>query len=98
LIAVNGWGHAAATLRGRRYVPGSVSGLLLSQPVAALTYLAFARAGLLPAPVLAASVFLGAAYHLVPLGYLGIRRLARRQRPVCDRPDSVRSVHQPCGL
>lgn len=78
LIAVNGWGHVAGTVRGRRYVPGTVSGLLLAQPVAVLTYLAFSRAGLLSATVVTASLLLGAAYHLVPLGYFGTRWLARR--------------------
>jgi Protein of unknown function with HXXEE motif len=81
LIAVNGWGHAAGTLRGRRYIPGALSGLLLSQPVAVLAYLEFGRAGLLSAIVVMASLFLGVAYHVVPLGYFGIRWLARRRRP-----------------
>lgn len=89
LIAVNGWGHVAGTVRGRRYVPGTVSGLLLAQPVAVLTYLAFSRAGLLSITVLTASLALGVAYHLVPLGYFGIRWLAHRLRhasPAGSRP------------
>ncbi len=76
LVAVNGWSHVAGTIRGRRYVPGAVTGLFVYQPVAAFAYLQFARAGRLTAPVLAGSLLLGAAYHLVPLGYFAARRLA----------------------
>jgi hypothetical protein len=80
LGAANGWGHIAGTLRGRRYVPGAVTGLLLYQPVAALAYLEFGRAGLLSPTVLVASLLLGAGYHAVPLAYLAARWLARRVR------------------
>jgi hypothetical protein len=60
-------------------VPGAVTGLLVYQPVAALAYLEFARAGRLSPIVLAAgSLLLGAAYHAVPLGDFGTRWLARR--------------------
>jgi hypothetical protein len=76
LCAVNGWSHVAGAIRGRRYVPGMVTGLLVYQPVAAFAYLQFARAGQLTAAVLAGSLLLGAAYHLVPLGYFVTRRLA----------------------
>jgi hypothetical protein len=79
LCAVNGWSHVAGAVRGRRYVPGMVTGLLVYQPVAAFTYLQFARAGQLTGAVLAGSLLLGAAYHLVPLGYLVTRRRALRR-------------------
>lgn len=77
LGAVNGWGHVAGTIRGRRYVPGAVTGLLVYQPVAVFAYLQFERGGLLTVPVLFGSLLLGAAYHLVPLGYFATRRLIR---------------------
>lgn len=77
LVAVNGWAHVAGTVRGKRYAPGTVTGLLLYQPLAVLAYLEYARGGLLTAQVLAVSLALGAAYHLVPLGYFGTRWLAR---------------------
>ena len=57
-----------------------MTGLLVYQPVAALAYLEFARAGRLSPIVLAGSLLLGAAYHAVPLGYFGTRWLARRAR------------------
>jgi uncharacterized protein with HXXEE motif len=77
LVAVNGWMHVAGTVRGGRYVPGAVTGLCLYQPVAVLAYLQYGRGGLLTAEVLAVSLVLGVAYHLVPLGYFGTRWLAR---------------------
>lgn len=70
-------GHMSlARYRGRRYVPGVVTGLLVYQPVAAFAYVQFARAGQLTGAIVAGSLLLGAAYHLVPLGYLVTRRLA----------------------
>lgn len=78
LIAVNGWVHVAGTLRERRYLPGVMTGLLVNQPVAALAYLEFAHAGLLTGGVLAASLLLGAGYHLVPGGYFGFRWLVQK--------------------
>jgi Protein of unknown function with HXXEE motif len=80
LGAVNSWSHVAGTVRGRRYVPGVVTGLFVYQPVAAFTYLQFATAGHLTGTVLAGSLLLGAAYHLVPLG------LVRLSVPTPDPP------------
>jgi hypothetical protein len=68
-----------------------VTGLLVYQPVAAITYLQFARAGQLTGAVLAGSLLLGAEYHLVPLGYLVPRRLALRRH--VPRPLRSRSYH-----
>jgi len=73
LIAANGWVPVAGMVRERRYLPGVVTGLLVSQPVAALAYLEYSRAGLVTGGVLAASLILGAGYHLVPAGYFGFR-------------------------
>jgi hypothetical protein len=56
-----------------------VTGLLVYQPVAAFTYLQFARAGQLTGAVLAGSLLFGAVYHLVPFGYLVTRRRALRR-------------------
>jgi hypothetical protein len=75
LVAVNGWSHIAGSIRGRGYVPGTVTGLFVYQPVAAFAYLQFAHAGQLAGPIFAGSLLLGAAYHLVPLGYFAARRL-----------------------
>jgi Protein of unknown function with HXXEE motif len=76
LIAVNGWSHIAGSIRARGYVPGTVTGLFVYQPAAAFAYVQFARAGGLTGSILVGSLLLGAAYHLVPLGYFATRRLA----------------------
>jgi hypothetical protein len=78
LVAVNGWSHIAGSIRLRGHIPGVVIGLFVYQPAAAFAYFQFARAHRLTSPVLMGSVLLGAAYHLVPLGYFATRRLGVR--------------------
>jgi hypothetical protein len=78
LVAVNGWSHIAGSIRMRGYVPGVVTGLFVYQPAAAFAYLQFAHADRLTEPVLIGSLLLGAAYHLVPLGYFVARRIEVR--------------------
>jgi hypothetical protein len=84
LIAVNGCAHVVGTLHGRRYVPGAVTGLLISQPAAVLAYLEFAHAGLLSPSVVLVSLALGAGYHLIPPGYFGTLWMLRRDRRDTD--------------
>ena len=72
LALVNGLVHVGASVRARRYVPGLVSGALAYLPLGLAAYASFARAGLLSARTLLASVLLGLAWQLVPLGWLGL--------------------------
>jgi hypothetical protein len=65
LIAVNGLIHIRNSVRERRYTPGVVTAIFLYQPVAAVTYLIYAMAGLLSLPIFLGSILLGVMWMLV---------------------------------
>ena len=65
LIAINGFIHIRNSVRERRYTPGLVTAIFLYQPVAVMTYLVYAMAGLLPLPTFLGSLLLGVMWMLV---------------------------------
>lgn len=65
LIAINGLIHIRNSVRERRYTPGVVTAIFLYQPVAVVTYLVYAMAGLLPLPTFLGSLLLGMMWMVV---------------------------------
>jgi hypothetical protein len=78
LLVFNGLTHLAGSLRARRYAPGMISSLLLYLPLGITAYVFFLRSGQLSVPQELLSVLLGIAYQIVPIGYLGLATLTRR--------------------
>jgi hypothetical protein len=78
LLVFNGLTHLGGSLRARRYAPGLISGLLLYLPLGITAYVLFLRSGQLSLSQASLSVALGIAYQFVPVGYLGLAALTRR--------------------
>jgi hypothetical protein len=64
LIATNGLIHIRNSVRERSYTPGAITAIFLYQPVATVTYLIYAMAGLLPLPTFLGSLLLGVMWML----------------------------------
>ena len=78
LLVFNGLTHLGGSLRTHRYAPGVISGLLLYLPLGITAYVLFLRSGQLSLPQALLSVALGMAYQIMPVGYLGLAALVRR--------------------
>jgi hypothetical protein len=78
LLVFNGLTHLGGSLRARKYAPGMISGLLLYLPLGLTAYVLFLRSGQLSVPQALHSVALGFAYQIIPVGYLGLATLTRR--------------------
>jgi hypothetical protein len=78
LLVFNGLTHLGGSLRARKYAPGMISGLLLYLPLGLTAYVLFLRSGQLSVPQALLSVALGFAYQIIPVGYLGLATLTRR--------------------
>jgi hypothetical protein len=78
LLVFNGLTHFGGSLRAHRYAPGLISGLLLYLPLGLTAYVLFLRSGQLSVPQALLSVALGFAYQIIPVGYLGLATLTRR--------------------
>jgi hypothetical protein len=78
LLAINGVTHALGAIRARRYAPGLLTGGLLYLPLAVLAYYLYIGSGQVSVEEGVGSFILGAAYQLVPMGYLGLAYLFRR--------------------
>ncbi len=79
LLLINGCVHMLACFKIREYVPGVVTGVLLYMPLAVWGYARFVRAGELNARGMLDSAVWGAAYQLVPLGYLTVASSVRQR-------------------
>ena len=77
-LIFNGLTHLGGSLRVGKYAPGMVSGLLLYLPLGITAYTLFLRSGQLLLPQVLLSVLLGITYQFIPVGYLGLAALTRR--------------------
>jgi hypothetical protein len=64
IAAANGVFHILATIRGREYSPGVVTGTLLYLPLAVFGYAYFVSNGLVRTDVAVQTAIIGPAYHL----------------------------------
>jgi hypothetical protein len=78
LVGINGIIHTAGAVRVRGYAPGLVSGVLLYFPLAVIAYVWCLGSGRLTVGQGIGAFFLGAAFQLVPMVYLGIAYLLKR--------------------
>jgi hypothetical protein len=76
LLVENGVFHAVATIRGQRYSPGVVTGVLLYVPLALYGYWTLLRNGRVSPVVAVLAAAVGLSYHALSL--LNHRRRARR--------------------
>lgn len=78
LLVSNGLIHLVGSLRARRYAPGLASGLLLYIPLGITAYALRLSSGQVSGMQVFLSVLLGLAYQAVPIGYLRLASLMRR--------------------
>ena len=78
LLGINGMTHTLGAIRAGCYAPGLLSGVLLYLPLAVLAYYQSIGSGQLSVEQGVGSFILGAAYQVVPMGYLGLAYLFRR--------------------
>ena len=80
LLFINALIHISATIRFRRYAPGTVSSILLYVPLSFYAYYLYAEAGLLTLTDFTPSVILALVWQALPIGYQVIRmRLKTRK-------------------
>lgn len=80
IAGINGVWHAGASLRGGRYSPGSVTGLLVHAPLAAYAYAHFVGCGWVsPRNAITAASY-GAAYWILSEGRKLLKRAQRDVR------------------
>ncbi len=70
LLLFNALMHIIGTIRANRYVPGTVSSVLLYLPLSLCAYYLFANSGRLSLLDGIVSILLGALYQAVPIAYL----------------------------
>ncbi len=78
LLIFNGLTHLGGSLRGRRYAPGMISGLLLYLPLGITAYVLFLRSSQVSVLQVLLSILLGIVYQIIPVGYLALAALTRR--------------------
>jgi hypothetical protein len=79
LLISNGLIHLAGSLRSRRYAPGLITGVLLYIPLGITAYIFFWDSGQISVTQGIVSVLLGLAYQVVPVSYLGLASLMKRE-------------------
>jgi hypothetical protein len=79
LLISNGLIHLAGSLRARRYAPGLITGVLLYIPLGITAYIFFWDSGQISVTQGIVSVLLGLAYQVVPVSYLGLALLMKRE-------------------
>ena len=78
VAGLNGLIHIGAAVRSRGYAPGVVTGVVLYLPLAAFAFILAGRSGNLSLRSGLTAILLGLAFQAVPLAYLGLSRLFRK--------------------
>ena len=78
LLFINAWAHILGSIRGKGYVPGIITGLVLYLPLSIYAYYLFVNSGELVLNQIVVTVVLGLIYQAVPIGYFVVASSARR--------------------